>query len=147
MKAMVVTAYGEPLQAAEVPAPELRPGCARLEVLTCGVCLSDVKTSRGRMPFSDELALPHVPGHEICARVAETEPPGALEPGTLVVVYHVWPCGRCARCRAGPSSSPHEPEAWVGFTHPGGFAERVVVPLDRLLRDAGLGTTRSTPRR
>jgi len=127
-----VTAYGEPLEAAEVEPPALRPGCARLEILTCGVCFSDVKTARGRMPYSDALPLPHVCGHEICARVAETDPACALEPGTVVVVYHVWPCGRCGSCRAGAEQLCRSPEAWTGFTHPGGFQEQLVVPLDRL---------------
>jgi alcohol dehydrogenase len=129
---MVVTAYGQPLRLADLPGPELRPGHALLEIVTCGVCFSDVKTSRGRMPFSDGLPLPHVPGHEICARVLETDPPDAIEPGTLVVVYHVWPCRRCARCRAGEDQLCLDPQAWTGFTHPGGFQERLVAPLDRL---------------
>jgi D-arabinose 1-dehydrogenase-like Zn-dependent alcohol dehydrogenase len=129
---MVVSAYAEPLQPADLPAPELRPGHALLEVLTCGVCFSDVKTSRGRMPYSDRLALPHVPGHEVCARVLATEPAGAIEPGTVVVVYHVWPCRRCARCRAGTEQLCRDPVGWVGFTHPGGFQERLVAPIDRL---------------
>jgi D-arabinose 1-dehydrogenase-like Zn-dependent alcohol dehydrogenase len=84
------------------------------------------------MPFSDGLPLPHVPGHEICARVLETDPRDAIEPGTLVVVYHVWPCRRCARCRAGEDQLCRDPQAWTGFTHPGGFQERLVAPLDRL---------------
>lgn len=129
---MVVTGFGEPLQPADLPEPELRTGTARLEILTCGVCFSDVKTARGKMPYSDELPLPHVCGHEICARVLETDPAGALEPGTLVVVYHVWPCRRCDRCRAGVEQLCRSPQAWTGFTHPGGFEEQLVAPLDRL---------------
>ncbi|HEX5781215.1 MAG TPA: alcohol dehydrogenase catalytic domain-containing protein [Solirubrobacteraceae bacterium] len=129
---MVVTGFGEPLEPADLPEPSLRPGTARLEILTCGVCFSDVKTARGKMPYSSELPLPHVCGHEICARVLETDPAGALEPGTLVVVYHVWPCRRCDRCRAGVEQLCRSPEAWTGFTHPGGFEEQLVAPLDRL---------------
>jgi D-arabinose 1-dehydrogenase-like Zn-dependent alcohol dehydrogenase len=132
MRAMVVTGYGEPLEPVDVPPPDLRPGTARLEILTCGVCYSDVKTARGRMPFSGSLPLPHVCGHEICARVLETDPAGALEPGSMVVVYHVWPCRRCDRCRAGVEQLCRAPEAWAGFSHPGGFQEQLVAPLDRL---------------
>jgi alcohol dehydrogenase len=132
MRGMAVTAYGEPLEPLELGRPDLPPGHARLEVLTCGVCFSDVKTSRGKMPFSDRLPLPHVPGHEICARVLETDPPDALEPGAVVVVYHVWPCRTCARCRAGEENLCRDPRGWAGFTHPGGFQEELVAPLDRL---------------
>jgi D-arabinose 1-dehydrogenase-like Zn-dependent alcohol dehydrogenase len=128
---MAVRAYGEPLERIELEDPELRPGHALLEILTCGVCFSDVKTSRGRMPFSGELALPHIPGHEICARVVRSDPP-VLEPGTVVVVYHLWPCGRCSRCRAGIEQLCLDPQGWTGFRTPGGFQERLVAPLDRL---------------
>jgi 2-desacetyl-2-hydroxyethyl bacteriochlorophyllide A dehydrogenase len=130
---MAVTSYAEPLAELELPEPELTPGHALLEVLACGVCFSDVKTSRGHMPFSDELPLPHIPGHEICGRVLATDPPGEFEAGTRVVVHHYSPCGRCARCRAGQENLCTNLKAWLGFTHHGGFAERVVVPLDRLL--------------
>jgi len=146
MRAMLVSGYDKPLAAADVPEPALRPGTARLEILTCGVCFSDVKTARGRMPFSDELPLPHVCGHEICARVLETDPAGALEPGTLVVVYHVWPCRRCDRCRAGEEQLCRKPEAWAGFSHPGGFQEQLVAPLDRLtVVPAGIDPVHAAP--
>ena len=133
MRAMAVTSYSEPLVELDLAEPELRPGHALLEVLSCGVCFSDVKTSRGRMPYSAELALPHVPGHEICATVMATDPPGAFPEGSRVVVHHYSPCGRCARCRAGTENLCTDLKAWIGFTHQGGFAERVVVPIDRLL--------------
>ncbi len=133
MRAMAVTEYGKPLERIEVPEPQLRLGHALVEVLTCGVCFSDVKTSRGQMPFSEELELPHLPGHEICGRVLDTDSPGALETGTKVVVYHVWPCRVCSRCRAGEENICINPQAWAGFTHPGGFQDRLVVPLDRLV--------------
>ncbi len=128
---MAVQAYGEPLVASERPEPTLRPGWALLDVLTCGVCFSDVKTWRGKMPFSDRLVLPHVPGHEICARIVRSDPP-LLLPGTKVVVYHLWPCRRCERCRAGIDHQCLDPQGWAGFTTPGGFQERMVAPLDRL---------------
>jgi alcohol dehydrogenase len=132
MTAMAVIAYGEPLEPLEPPAPELVPGHALLEVLTCGVCFSDVKITRGRMPFSADLPLPHVPGHEICARVVATDPPGAIAADTMVVVYNVWPCRRCDRCRAGAENICRRPEVRAGFTEPGGFQSQIVAPLERL---------------
>ncbi|MQA99842.1 MAG: zinc-binding dehydrogenase [Actinobacteria bacterium] len=129
---MAVTAYGEPLQPMDVDEPQLQYGSALLEVLTCGVCFSDVKTARGKMPYSGELPLPHVCGHEICGRVVRTDPPGALEEGTVVVCYHVWPCRVCSRCKAGQENLCLSPRAWLGFKNWGGFRERIVVPLDRL---------------
>jgi acryloyl-coenzyme A reductase len=128
---MAVREYGEPLERLELPEPELTAGYALLEVLTCGVCFTDVKTSRGRQPYSDRLTLPHVPGHEICARVVRADPP-VLEPGTVVVVYHLWPCGRCGRCRAGVEQLCQNPVGWTGFMTPGGFQQRLAAPIDRL---------------
>lgn len=133
MKGMVVTQYGAPLEERDLADPALPPGYALLEVLTCGVCFSDVKIARGRMPFSDTLALPHVPGHEICGRVVETDPAGALAVGARVVVYNVWPCGHCDRCRAGDEQICRNPRERMGFTDPGGFRQRIAVPLDRLI--------------
>jgi propanol-preferring alcohol dehydrogenase len=133
MRAMAITEYGAPLERIEVQEPQLRSGHALIEVLTCGVCYSDVKTARGQMPFSKELKLPHRPGHEICGKVLDTDPSGVLEPGTNVVVYHVWPCRGCSRCRAGEDNICVNPQAWVGFTHSGGFQDRLLVPLDRVV--------------
>lgn len=132
MIGMAVREYGKPLERVELPEPELRPGFALLEVLTCGVCYSDVKTSRGQMPFSEGLSLPHVPGHEVCARVISSDPP-VVEPGTTVVAAHVWPCRRCARCRDGIEQQCTNPEGWTGFHSPGGFEQRLAVPTDRLI--------------
>jgi D-arabinose 1-dehydrogenase-like Zn-dependent alcohol dehydrogenase len=133
MRTMSVVAYGDPLVRTDVDEPR-RPseGFALLEVLTCGVCYSDIKTARGKMPFSDRLTLPHVPGHEICGRVVDSEPRGSLEPGTVVVAYHIWPCRRCSRCKAGEDNLCRNPLAWTGFTHPGGFQDRIAIPIDRL---------------
>jgi alcohol dehydrogenase len=50
----------------------------------------------------------------------------------VVVVYHLWPCRRCARCRAGDEQLCLDPQGWTGFTTDGGFRQRMVAPLDRL---------------
>jgi D-arabinose 1-dehydrogenase-like Zn-dependent alcohol dehydrogenase len=131
---MAVMAYDQPLQEIDMPEPELLPGYVLLEVLTCGVCFSDVKTARGAMPYSDGLRLPHVPGHEIFGRVLRSDPPGLVDEGTRGTVYQYWPCGRCESCRRGDETLCERMEAWVGFTHHGGFRERLTVRADRLIR-------------
>jgi D-arabinose 1-dehydrogenase-like Zn-dependent alcohol dehydrogenase len=133
MRAMAVTGYGRPLERIEVPEPFPTPGRALVEIEACGVCFSDLKTARGQMPFSAELRLPHVPGHEIVGRVLRTDPEGLLSEGSRVVVYHYWPCGTCAACRRGDETLCARMVAWTGFTHPGGFTERIAVPVDRLV--------------
>jgi D-arabinose 1-dehydrogenase-like Zn-dependent alcohol dehydrogenase len=133
MRAMAVVGYGEPLSPIDLPEPDVPAGWALLEVLTCGVCFSDVKTARGHMPYSADLRLPHVPGHEIFGRVLRTEPPGLLEDGTTGTVYQYWPCGRCAACRRGDEALCSDLRGWIGFTHDGGFRERIAVPVERLV--------------
>jgi propanol-preferring alcohol dehydrogenase len=130
---MAVVGYDAPLAPIEVEDPVIREGEALLDIVTCGVCFSDVKTARGHMPYSDRLALPHVPGHEIFGVVRRTQPAGLVAEGTRAVVYHYQPCGRCAACRRGDETLCSQMVAWTGFTHPGGFTERIAVPVDRLV--------------
>ena len=133
MRAMAVTAYDRPLELLQVTRPAAAPGHALIEVITCGLCFSDVKTARGRMPYSPDLPLPHVVGHEICGRVVEVSGPSRFKPGQRVVVYHLWGCHRCASCRRGEEHLCTDPTAWMGFTQPGGFQEYVSVPVENLL--------------
>ena len=130
---MTVVDYGAPLVATEIDEPGVDVGEALLDIVTCGVCFSDVKTARGHMPYSEALPLPHVPGHEIFGVVRRTEPEGLMPEGTRAVVYHYRPCGRCAACRRGAETLCSQMVAWTGFTHSGGFTERIAVPVDRLV--------------
>jgi alcohol dehydrogenase len=134
MKAMCVVSYERPLELLERPRPSIPPGYALVEVIACGLCFSDVKTIRGKMPYSANLALPHVPGHEISGRVVEVNGESGFRAGDRVVVYHIWACGRCAACKRGDENLCRDYVSWMGFTDPGGFQEFVVAPVERLLR-------------
>lgn len=134
MRAMAVTDYEAPLELIDLPEPQVNPGFVLLRILTCGVCFSDYKTSRGLMPYSSTLPLPHVPGHEICGEVAAAGQETGWQVGDRVVAYHYWPCGRCAFCLKGLENLCINLVAWTGFTHHGGFEEFLAVPADRLLR-------------
>jgi D-arabinose 1-dehydrogenase-like Zn-dependent alcohol dehydrogenase len=133
MRAMAVTAYDRPLELMQLPRPVPAAGQALVQVIACGLCFSDVKTARGRMPYSKDLTLPHVVGHEVCGRVVEVNGPSAFESGQRVVAYHVWGCHRCASCRRGDVQLCSNPTAWMGFTEPGGFQEYMAVPVEYLL--------------
>lgn len=146
MRAMAVTAYDRPLEPFDAPEPEVGPGYALMEILTCGVCFTDVKTATGQMPYSGTLALPHIPGHEIFGRVVASNPPGLVEEGTLATVYQYWPCGRCAACRRGDDPLCEALEGWIGFVHHGGFRERIAIRADRLIRiPAGIDPIEAAP--
>lgn len=133
MRAMAVTGYDRPLELVQMARPQAQPGHALIEVITCGLCFSDVKTARGRMLYSPDLPLPHVIGHEICGRVVEVSGPSRFKAGQRVVVYHLWGCHRCASCRRGEEHLCTNPTAWMGFTQPGGFQEFLSVPVENLL--------------
>jgi 2-desacetyl-2-hydroxyethyl bacteriochlorophyllide A dehydrogenase len=134
MRAMAVTDYTAPLQLLDLPRPKAPSGCVLIRVLACGVCYTDVKISRGRMPFSHELTLPHVPGHEVSGMVVEAKPETGFSVGDRVLVYNYWSCGRCPSCLIGREQLCEALEGWVGFRSPGGFQEFLSVRADRLLR-------------
>lgn len=134
MRAMAVIDYAKPLELLDLPEPEIKPGYVILKILTCGVCFSDYKTSKGLMAYSSTLPLPHVPGHEICGEVVEAGPETGWQVGDRVVAYHYWSCGRCAYCLKGLENLCSNLVGWSGFTHHGGFEEFLAVPADRLLR-------------
>ena len=134
MRAMAVIRYAAPLELIDLPIPEVKPGFVLIRILTCGVCYSDFKTVQGKMPYSQTLKLPHVPGHEICGEVVEAKPQTGFNADDRVIVYNYWSCGNCAMCRMGNENLCESLAAWVGFTDPGGFEEYLAVPADRLLR-------------
>lgn len=133
MRAMAIVDYEKPLELLDLPIPTIKPGWVLVKVLTCGVCYSDYKTSKGLQAFSKSLNLPHVPGHEIAGEVAEAGPETGYKVGDRVVVYDYWSCGHCAYCRMGLETHCTSLQAWVGFTHTGGFQEYLAVPAARLL--------------
>jgi D-arabinose 1-dehydrogenase-like Zn-dependent alcohol dehydrogenase len=134
MRAMAVVDYSAPLRLLDLPQPELQPGYVLVRVLACGVCYTDVKISRGRMTWSSEVELPHVPGHEVSAVVVEAGPDTGFVPGERVLVYNYWSCGRCPSCLIGRETLCESLEGWVGFATPGGFQEFLSVRADRLVR-------------
>lgn len=102
MRAVVLDSDGQP-RLGEAPAP----AGARMRVLACGLCGSDVEKI-DRAPAGTVL------GHEVVARRAD---------GTRLVPFHHLPCGACERCLAGHESTCAE------FAEPtivpGGFAQEI----------------------
>jgi 2-desacetyl-2-hydroxyethyl bacteriochlorophyllide A dehydrogenase len=134
MRAMAITDYAAPLELLDLPQPRAAPGYVLVRVLACGVCYTDVKVSRGRMTWSAQVKLPHVPGHEVSAEVVEAGPETGFGPGERVLVYNYWSCGRCPACLIGREVLCEDLTGWVGFTTPGGFQEVLAVRADRLVR-------------
>ncbi|WP_250007786.1 alcohol dehydrogenase catalytic domain-containing protein [Actinoplanes sp. M2I2] len=123
MRAVLYDAVGAPPRIADVPEPTCPAGGALIDVRATGLCRSDWHAWRGH----DPVPLPHIPGHEFAGVVAAV---GAgvegFAVGDRVTAPFVNGCGFCAFCAEGRAQiCPNQTQP--GFTHPGSFAERVVV--------------------
>jgi L-iditol 2-dehydrogenase len=105
------------------PDPEPGPGEVVCEVLACGVCASDVTD------WYIAPRLPAVLGHELTGIVRALGPEATAPAlGTTVAIHHHAPCGECRRCRRGHETLCERFRATR--LHPGGFAERVRIPVE-----------------
>ncbi len=105
-----------PASLSELPEPVLPgPSWARIEVLTGGICGSDLHLFSHNTGPSPTLAsigtFPFVLGHETAGRVVETGPGCRIETGTRVAIDPCIPClprgidPPCANCARGWTSS------------------------------------------
>ncbi|MDA8439905.1 MAG: zinc-dependent alcohol dehydrogenase family protein [Propionibacterium sp.] len=123
MRALVMDEIAGPLEVREVPDPAPPEGGVVVRVMATGLCRSDWHAWAGH----DEIALPHVPGHELSGVVAAVGT-GVTRwsIGDRVTVPFVCGCGRCTWCLAGDAQvCPNQQQP--GFTHWGSFAELVVL--------------------
>jgi len=123
MRAVVMDEIAGPLSVREVSDPALPSGGVVVDVQATGLCRSDWHAWAGH----DDIALPHVPGHELAGVVSAV---GAgvqrWHVGDRVTVPFVCGCGRCAWCGDGNAQvCPNQEQP--GFTHWGSFAERVAL--------------------
>lgn len=111
----------------EVPRPAASDGWALVDVAFSGICGTDLHICAGEHPRAE---APLVVGHEFVGTVHEAA--GGFAAGQPVVIEPLLNCGRCAPCRGG---TPHVCESLrlIGIDVPGGIAEQVAVPLDRLV--------------
>ncbi len=132
MKAMILKKLGplhdnpDPLELVEVPVP--RPGVGELliEVLTCGVCHTELDEIEGRTPPPE---LPLIPGHQVVGRIRERgDQTVCCQPGDRVGVAWIYAsCGICQFCESGRENLCRQFRATGRDAH-GGYAEYMVVP-------------------
>ena len=124
MRAMLMSAPGEPLELRIVPRPQPEAGQVLLRVLACAVCRTDLHVLDG------ELARPKLPlilGHEIVAEVAERGA-GVDEPALgerIGVPWLGWTCGSCDFCARGMENLCDRAR-FTGYQIDGGYAEWAV---------------------
>ncbi|UCD23576.1 MAG: zinc-dependent alcohol dehydrogenase family protein [Gemmatimonadota bacterium] len=124
MRAMLLRAQRQPLEATELPQPEAGPGQVLIKTTVCAVCRTDLHVFDGDLP---EPVLPLVLGHEI---VGQVEQLGVgvdrFKLGDRVgVPWLGWTCGRCSYCGSGRENLCAEAR-FTGYQINGGFAEYAV---------------------
>jgi propanol-preferring alcohol dehydrogenase len=124
MRAQVLRAPRQELEAADLPRPEPGPGQVLIAVKACAVCRTDLHIIDGELA---QPKLPLVPGHEIVGTVIET---GAgvdrFAVGDRVgVPWLGWTCGVCEFCRSGRENLCDNAR-FTGYQIDGGYAELTV---------------------
>jgi alcohol dehydrogenase len=124
MRAVVFERYGEAAEVREVTDPQPAEHGVVVRVEATGLCRSDWHGWQGHDP---DIALPHVPGHELAGVV---EAVGARvtgwRSGDRVTVPFICACGTCPSCAAG-DHQVCERQTQPGFTHWGSFAQYVAL--------------------
>lgn len=110
-----------------VPVPEPGAGEVRIAVEACGICGSDL-----HLLGSGLFAPGTIPGHEVAGCVDALGPGVAgVATGARIAVEPMRGCGACDSCRAGLYSICRSARL-QGVHLPGGLAEYMVVPADRV---------------
>lgn len=110
----------------QVAVPEPGPDEVLLAVEVAGICGSELEGYVGAMA---NRRPPLVMGHEFTGRVVAGS--DALH-GKRFAVNPLVTCGQCPACRSGHRNLCAD-RGVIGIVRPGGFAEFVTVPVDRLL--------------
>ena len=115
----------------ERPLPEPGPGEVRLRITACGLCGTDLHMVHSPSAIIDPGSTM---GHEM-AGIVDDLGPGVrgFAAGESVVVEPLASCGDCEPCREGRDSICRKLQLY-GLRRPGGFADAVVVPAQRLYR-------------
>lgn len=124
MRALQLTALGQPLREVEVRLPEPGAGQLLLSIQACGVCRTDLHVADG------ELLHPKLPltlGHEVVGRVV-VRGAGATRfalGARVGVPWLGWTCGSCRYCLRGQENLC-EGARFTGYTLDGGYAEQML---------------------
>jgi alcohol dehydrogenase len=126
MRAVLIEQFRMPPIVIELPEPTPQADGVVLRVEATGLCRSDWHGWQGHDP---DIALPHVPGHELSGTIAELgSAVRGWQVGQRVAVPFICACGYCAQCRAGNQQTCLN-QRQPGFNYWGSFAEYVAIPF------------------
>ncbi len=128
MRAVIIDA---PLSMAtntwQTPTPGL--GEVLVSVGAAGICAGDMYIYTGKNPYA---IYPQIAGHEIAGTIVEVgDDVTKFSIGMEVVVEPFIGCGKCYPCRVGKSNCCANLRI-IGVHIPGGYAEYVKVPVNKL---------------
>lgn len=124
MRAAIFHRFQGPISIEDVPDPGPDEHAAVIELKACGICRSDWHAWMGH---DTDVQLPHVPGHELSGVIAAVgKSVRHFRVGQRVTVPFCCGCGTCIECRLG-NTHICDHHSQPGFTHWGGFADRVVI--------------------
>ncbi|MER8007620.1 alcohol dehydrogenase catalytic domain-containing protein [Streptomyces sp. NPDC094149] len=129
-----VDAAGGQFQITEREVPRPGPGHVRIAVEACGICHSDALFVNAGVPG---VRFPLVPGHESAGRIEElgegADAKGWRTGDRVAVGWFGGSCGHCTPCRQGDFIVCDNLKV-PGWAYDGGFAERMIAPVDALAR-------------
>ena len=124
MRAAIFRSFQGPIAIEDVSEPVPNQHAAVIEVRACGICRSDWHAWMGH---DTDVALPHVPGHELSGVIAALgKSVQQFRVGQRVTVPFCCGCGSCIECRSG-NTHICDNHSQPGFTHWGAFADRVLI--------------------
>ncbi len=124
MRAAIFRSFQGSIAIEDVPEPVPNQHAAVIEVRACGICRSDWHAWMGH---DTDVALPHVPGHELSGVIAALgKSVQQFRVGQRVTVPFCCGCGSCVECRSG-NTHICDNHSQPGFTHWGAFADRVLI--------------------
>ena len=142
MKSFQLTAFGDPLEEADLPDPKPTGHEVVVAVKAAGVCHSDLHIWEGsydlgggkRLRLADRgIALPLTLGHETAGEIVSVGPEVKDRKVSEMVLIYPWiGCGVCRVCRAGSENLCMKPRC-LGVHCDGGYADQIVVPNSKYL--------------
>ena len=124
MRAMYFEQFNGPIEIRDIEVPYPAPKSVLIKVEATGLCRSDW---HGYAGHDSDIALPHVPGHELAGTIAQIgNQVKNYKVGDRVTVPFVNGCGVCEWCTSG-NAQVCPTQTQPGFTQFGSFAEYVEI--------------------